>query len=152
MENEIYGSRNTSGEESEYAPAASPTWISRRQAKSPNWGKPRSSLHSPGIENSPVLTKRARAHEVEGAIGTGHPKMPAEDIIRGLTRLGRKPPRTATVREMGGVPVVLCSSIPTGMSAFRTAAGVNAFSLETGALIITVPVSVQDPPVSIAAL
>ncbi len=139
MENRIDGPRNTLREESERVSAPSPTWLDRRQARSPDWGKPRSSLHSSGIENSRVLTKRARAHEVEAAIGTSHPEMPVEDYIRGLTRLVRKPPRTATVREIGGVPVVLCPGIPVGMSAFRTVVGVSAFSLETGSLIIAVP-------------
>ena len=139
MENEIDGPRNTPCEESGRLPASSPTWLGRRKARSPDWGKPRSSLHSPGIEKSRVLTKRARAHEVDGVIGAGHPEMPAKDFIRGLTRLARKPPRTSKVLEIGGFPFALCPHIPAGMWAFRTADGVNAFSLETGALIIAVP-------------
>ena len=139
MENETDGPRNTSRAECDAVPAVSSTWISRRQARSPNWGKPHSSLNSPGIENSRVLTKHARAHEVDGVIGAGHPEMPAEDIFRGLTRLARKPPRTAKVLEVGGFPIALCPHIPAGMCAFRTVASMSAFSLETGALIMAVP-------------
>ena len=139
MENRIDGPRNTLREESERVPAPSPTWISRRQVRSPNWGKPRSTIYSPGIANSPVLTKRARAHEVDGVIGAGHPEMSAEEISRGLTRLARKPPRTSKVLEIGGFPFALCPHIPAGVWAFRTATGLSAFSMETGSLIIAVP-------------
>ena len=147
MENRIDGPRNTPREESERVPVPSPTWTSRRQARSPNWGKPHSSLHSPSIGNSRLLTKRARGQQVDGAIGIGPPEMPAECIVRGLARIIRKGVRTAQTREIAGVSLVLSREIPVGTFALRTADRITAYLAETGVPLIEVPCGPSAIPV-----
>lgn len=105
--------------------------------RKPGWGKPKNPHRAPEVETAAVVTKRARQQQVDGVVGTGHPEMPLGDIARGLARLARKPPRTATVREIGGVPVALCLGIPVGTFALRTADRITAYRL--GVPIVTVP-------------
>lgn len=146
METPIGGSRNKPRGDCERAQAGS-AGEKYREAHTKNYASRRSrnSVCTAGIENAVVVTKRGRGQEVEGAIGIGPHQMDADAIIRGLVRLGRKSPRTATVREMAGVRVVLCPGIPVGMWAVRTPAGVKAFSLETGAHLFTVPYASAEP-------
>lgn len=108
-------------------------------AQKPPPGKSKNVHPVAGLEHSRVLTTRAMGQQVEGAIGTGHPEMPPEHIARGLARLARKGQRSAIVREMNGVSVVLCRGIPAGTFALRTANQITAYSMETAAPIVTVP-------------
>lgn len=92
--------------------------------------------------------KRARGQQVDGAIGIGHPEMPPEHIARGLARIIRKGVRTAQVREIAGVSLVLSPEIPAGTFALRTADRITAYQSETAVPIVDVSCGVAGIPVS----
>lgn len=154
MENRIYGPRNTLREESGRVPASSPSKNTGRAAAARKFrvgDQPCTAV----VENSTVQTKRARGVSVDGAVGVGPVDMPAEHISRSLARLLRKGVRTATVREIGGVPYVVTKEIPEGVFVLRTTDRITAYragvSPVAAGLGVVASVSVQDPGFPVAA-
>ena len=101
--------------------------------------KEKSRIRAPGFETATVLTKRGRGLAADIAIGTAHPDMPLEHIVRGLAKIVQKGVRTGIVREWAGFPAVLSRDIPTGTIAMRTSGGITAYSLETMQPVAALP-------------
>lgn len=76
---------------------------------------------------SPGPRKRARAATADVAVGVGHPLMCEDRIARGLARIAAKGIRTATVREIGGMPVVMTTELPEGVIAMMAVDRITAY-------------------------
>lgn len=80
--------------------------------------------------------------------------MPVDYISRSLGRLLRKGVRTATVREIDGVPYVVTKEIPEGVFVLRTADQITAYRAviltPAAGLDVVASISVQDPAFSVA--
>lgn len=77
--------------------------------------------------HSPAAPKRVRSPTADIAVGVGHPLMDAARIARGLARIAAKGIRTATVREIGGVPVVMTTELPEGVTAMMSVDQITAY-------------------------
>lgn len=154
MKNLNFGPRNTVRGNGGRAPISSPVDNADQAAAAREFspgGQPCAAV----AENPTVQTKRARGGSVDGAVGVGPADMPVEYISRSLGRLLRKGVRTATVREIDGVPYVVTKEIPEGVFVLRTADRITAYRAgrETplAGLSVIASVSVQDPGFSVAA-
>lgn len=79
------------------------------------------------IGDGKVLTKRRRGQQVDAVFGAGREDMSAEYVARSLARIIRKGVRSATVREIAGVPVIFSAEIPVSTFALRTADRITAY-------------------------
>lgn len=77
--------------------------------------------------HSPAAPKRVRPPTADVAVGVGHPLMCEDRIARGLARIAAKGIRTATVREIGGVPVVMTTELPEGVTAMMAVDRITAY-------------------------
>lgn len=137
MKNLNCGLRNGLRGRCERVSSPSPVENTGWHYKNPTGWKTENLRRAPGVETSTVVTKRGRGWQVDGALGIGHPDMPAEHITRGLACIIQRGVRTSTVRELGGVSVVLCPEIPAGTFALRTAGRITAYQIGTGVPIVS---------------
>jgi hypothetical protein len=103
-------------------------------------------LHPVAVVTAPdrVTGKmRVRGATVDVAIGIGPlvGTLDVERIARKAARVATIGVRTATVREIAGIPVVMTKDIPEGMHAMVTPRGVTVAWTGTGVEVVTVETS-----------
>ena len=64
--------------------------------------------------------------------------MAPKHFVCGLAHIALKGVRTAQMREIDGIPLVLSPEIPTGTFALRTADRITVHHLETGLPVVAV--------------
>jgi hypothetical protein len=110
-------------------------------------GSPSLTIEAPprrvaAIGDGRAFTKRRRGRHVDAVFGAGREDMSAEYVARSLARIVRKGVRSATVREIAGMPLVFSSDIPAGTFALRTADRIIAY--RSGVPYVEVPCGATD--------
>lgn len=91
------------------------------------------------LTTAPASNRRFAHHTtVDVAVGCGHPDMDMAALGRGLARIAAKGIRTARVRTLGGVLLVMTKDLPEGVVAVRTLLSFEAVKLATEQVLVTI--------------